>query len=382
MINKYKLKISGKNTRYFLDELIKRKINIYEINKSKNELIIIIVENQFNEVLEIRTSLKIDVIDRIGISKYKYFIKNNYIFILFFCLSIFYNIFLGNIIFDIDVVHSNKEIRNIIYNDLKYYGISKYNFKVSYEEKEKIKNKILMKERDLLEWIEIEEIGTKYVVNVERRKKNSKKDKCENRNIIARKDARILEISAESGEIVKKINDYVRKGDILISGVIHNKEDIVSNKCAIGNVYGEVWYKVNISLPKYYKEEKCTGDKNYGIVISFFDKNINLFNKFNNMKVKNIINLNNFFIPINISIVSYEEVKVTSKNFTYRNVDNDALEIAESKIKKYLKNKENVISKKVLKKDGKKSKIDVEVFVKVKEDITSYKVIEEKEVEE
>lgn len=382
MINKYKLKISGKNTRYFLDELIKRKINIYEINKSKNELIIIIDENQFNEVLEIRTSLNIDVIDRIGISKYKYFIKNNYIFILFFCLSIFYNIFLGNIIFDIDVVHSNKEIRNIIYNDLKYYGISKYNFKVSYEEKEKIKNKILMKERDLLEWIEIEEIGTKYVVNVERRKKNSKKDKCENRNIIARKDARILEISAESGEIVKKINDYVRKGDILISGVIHNKEDIVSNKCAIGNVYGEVWYKVNISLPKYYREEKCTGDKNYGMVISFFDKNINLFNKFNNMKVKNIINLNNFFIPINISIVSYEEVKVTSKNFTYRNVDNDALEIAESKIKKYLKNKENVISKKVLKKDGKKSKIDVEVFVKVKEDITSYKVIEEKEVEE
>lgn len=382
MINKYKLKISGKNTRYFLDELIKRKINIYEINKSKNELIIIIDENQFNEVLEIRTSLKIDVIDRFGISKYKYFIKNNYIFILFFCLSIFYNIFLGNIIFDIDVVHSNKEIRNIIYNDLKYYGISKYNFKVSYEEKEKIKNKILMKERDLLEWIEIEEIGTKYVVNVERRKKNSKKDKCENRNIIARKDARILEISAESGEIVKKINDYVRKGDILISGVIHNKEDIVSNKCAIGNVYGEVWYKVNISLPKYYREEKCTGGKNYGMVISFFDKNINLFNKFNNMKVKNIINLNNFFIPINISIVSYEEVKVTSKNFTYRNVDNDALEIAESKIKKYLKNKENVISKKVLKKDGKKSKIDVEVFVKVKEDITSYKVIEEKEVEE
>ena len=382
MINKYKLKISGKNTRYFLDELIKRKLKIYEINKSKNELIIIIDENQFNEVLEIRTSLNIDVIDRIGISKYKYFIKNNYIFILFFCLSIFYNIFLGNIIFDIDVVHSNKEIRNIIYNDLKYYGISKYNFKVSYEEKEKIKNKILMKERDLLEWIEIEEIGTKYVVNVERRKKNSKKDKCENRNIIARKDARILEISAESGEIVKKINDYVRKGDILISGVIHNKEDIVSNKCAIGNVYGEVWYKVNISLPKYYREEKCTGDKNYGMVISFFDKNINLFNKFNNMKVKNIINLNNFFIPINISIVSYEEVKVTSKNFTYRNVDNDALEIAESKIKKYLKNKENVISKKVLKKDGKKSKIDVEVFVKVKEDITSYKVIEEKEVEE
>ena len=77
MINKYKLKISGKNTRYFLDELIKRKINIYEINKSKNELIIIIDENQFNEVLEIRTSLKIDVIDRFGISKYKYFIKNN-----------------------------------------------------------------------------------------------------------------------------------------------------------------------------------------------------------------------------------------------------------------------------------------------------------------
>lgn len=382
MINKYKIRVVGKNTNHFFNELIKRKINIYEINKKKKNLIIVIDVEQYDDILSIETSCKIEIIDRIGISKYKYLLIKNYIFVLFFCLAILFSIFLSNIIFDVEVVHSNNKLKEVVYKDLEYYGIEKYRFKISYNEREKIKKKILKKEIDNLEWMEIEEIGTKYVINIEERKKNKNIKLCKNRNIVAKKDAMILEIKADSGEIVKKINDYVKKGDVLISGVIHNKEDVVSNKCAIGKVYGEVWYKINIILPIYYEEKRKTGNNSYGLELRVLNSSVDFFENYDDVYKNRVISFNTGILPIDINFVKYDEVNIIEKKYDIINVDKDALIIAEERLKKYFNDKEKVITKKVLKKEMKESKIYIEVFVKVKEDITSYEKIKEKEVEE
>ena len=66
----------------------------------------------------------------------------------------------------------------------------------------------------------------------------------------------ITSISSSSGEVVKKKYDYVKKGDVLISGFIYNKDKIMAKRCSIGKVLGEVWYKVNVFLPEVYYEEK------------------------------------------------------------------------------------------------------------------------------
>ena len=53
----------------------------------------------------------------------------------------------------------------------------------------------------------------------------------------------------------------------------------------------------------------------------------------------------------------------------------EALKIADKKIRDKLKDGEEILTKKVLKKEVNNSKIRVEVFLKVKEDITSYQEI-------
>ena len=376
MNSQYKIKITGKNNSYFLHEIIKKKINIYDLKKYDSYIVILIDAIQYSKLMEIKTSYKIEIIDRIGFCKFKYLFFNNIIFIIFLIMGVFINIFLSNIIFDVEVVHSNKNIRNIIYSDLKYYGIKKYNFKVSYNDKERIVKEILNKEKENLEWMEIEEIGTKYVVKVEQRKKNSKEEFCKNRNIVASREAMIMEINATSGEVVKKKYDYVKKGDVLISGIIHNKEDIVSMKCAAGEVFGEVWYKVLVSLPIDYKEEKITNNSNYGIEVKFLNNEYNIFNKYKNFNKKKFNIINNNLLPINISFVKYIELEVFDKKYNINNSSSDALNIASLKIKSKLGENEEVLSKKVLKKERKESKIEVEVFVKVKENITSYQEID------
>ena len=374
-MNKYRLNITGKNPDYFLRKVIDRGINIYDISKSSKCLIIEVDVSGYKKILDIKTSYQIEVIGVSGLLRVKEVISKYFFFILFFCFGIFLNIFLSNIIFDVEVVHSNKYIRDIVYDDLEEYGIKKFRFKVSFREKEEIVSKILSDEKEDLEWLEIEEVGTKYIVKVEQRKLNKKEEVCSNRNIVAKKNATILEIHAESGEVVKKRLDYVLAGDVIVSGVIHNKEEVVSVKCAVGKVYGEIWYKVVVELPTKYREVNVTGKSRYQLKVNFLDKDLILFNKFDTYKNKDIYVYRNKLLPFGISFSKYYETVEKNYNYTLDSSMDVALEIAEGKLLESLDSDAVVLSKKVLKNEIKNSKIMVEVFLKVKEDITSYQDI-------
>ena len=378
-MDRYKLCIRGKNPDYFLRKVIDRKINIYDIRKEVKKLYIVVDADGYKKVKKIKTSYDIEVVSVCGFLKVKEIVSKYFFFILFFIMGIIINIFLSNLIFDVEVIHSNKEIRDIIINDLKNLGISKFNFKVNFNEKEKIIKEILVKEKNDIEWLEIEEVGTKYIVKVEQRKLNDEEETCNNRNIVAKKNAVILEISAEVGEVAKKRNDYVLKDDVIISGVIHNKEDVVSKKCAKGRVYGEVWYQVNVELPTKFYESKNTGKNQYGIKYKFLNKNYIFFNQYKTYKERNLFEFGNQILPVRLSLVKLFETVEKKVLYTLDNCEDEALKIASEKLLLDLGKDDIILSKKVLKKQLKNSKIIVEVFFKVKEDITSYKeiVIEE-----
>lgn len=374
-MDKYKVLISGKNPDYFLKKVISNKINIYDICKNYNELIIVVDKDGFKKLNKLKTSYKLELICIYGKVKFIEIINKYFFFILFFLMGILLNIFFSKLILNIEVNHSNSYIREKVINELKKNNISKYKFKVSFLKREEIVNKILDENKDLFEWIEIEEVGCKYVVNVERRKLNKKEEVCVNRNIVAKKNAFIMSITATSGEVRKKKNDYVLSGDVIVSGVIYNKEDVVSYKCATGKIYGEVWYKVDVFLPVNYYEENLTGRSKISLDFKFFNKEYLLLNSYINYRKKNIINFDSSLLPISFGISRYLETNVVDYKYTLDNCSDEALKIADKKIRDKLKDGEEILTKKVLKKEVNNSKIRVEVFLKVKEDITSYQEI-------
>lgn len=376
MINRYKLKISGKNPKYFIKTLIQEKILFYNLESTKDNIKITVSYEDYLKIKEIKTTYKIEIINRYGKSKLKYLFDKYLFFIMSLLFGIIIIYLLSNIIFKVEVIHSSKYIRNLVKNDLEDLGIKKYRFKVSFEKQEEIVRKILEKEKDNIEWLEIENIGTSYTVKVEQRKKNKEEKECKKRNIVARKDAMILQIDALEGEVVKKKYDYVKKGDVIISGLIYNKETIVSKRCATGNVYGEVWYKVTVDVPINYKEVTTTGKSKYKLEVSLFNNNYTLFNKYKTYKRKKISLIKSNILPIEINLTNYLETKEKKEFYTLKNVGNKALKLAEEKLKTTLTENDSVISKNVLKKVRKKSRIEVEVFFKVKEDITDTVSIE------
>jgi similar to stage IV sporulation protein len=324
-----------------------------------------------------KTTYKIEIIDRFGISRYKYLFKKYYLFIICFIIGIIINIFLSNIIFKIEVDNPDTSLVKTIIYDLDKYGIRKYKFKVSYNKLQSIKKNILEKEKDKIEWLEIEEIGTKYKISVEERKININNSTCNSRHIISKKNALITSIRASSGEIVKKVNDYVSQGEIIVSGVIYNKDKAVSLKCATGVVYGEVWYKVKVNIPKNYIIKKDTGNYSYGIKFKLLKKEYNLLNNYLLYK-NNVYNIiESKIIPISFGISKYKEEKIIKYD-----INTLAINKAVNKIKKNLNEDDVVLSKKVLKKRVNNSKIEVEVFIKVNENITDYLDITDLDINE
>ena len=372
MTNKYKLLIVGKNPKRFLDNLISLKISLYDVKLTDKELTIVVDLDDYDKILKLKTSYKIKVIDYYGLVKYENILKKYNVFFICLIIGLVLIKVLSSIIFDIDIEHPKSEIRELVLADLEEFGISKYHFKVSYDEKEKIIKKILHKETDRLEWLEIDSIGTKYVVKVEERIKNDPKIDNTFQHIVAKKDAMILQIQASSGEIKVSKNDYVKKGDILISGFITKDEEIKKKVKAVGTVYGEVWYQAEITLPKVYKEIKYTKNSKKRFQVKFLSHDFLLFDfkPYKTYESSNITLLENRLLPMSFNYSKVSETKEITKRYTGTKGEKEAFKLAEKNLKKKLSVNDSIISKKVLKKKEKDSKIIIDIFFKVKEDIT------------
>ena len=308
-----------------------------------------------------------------GIKKY---IKTNYVILLAILFSIIVVFFLSNIILSVEINHSNKKLKNMILDDLKDYGITKYHFKVSYQRKEKIKKKILFKRRKRISYMEIMNSGTKYIVNIEERKDKKESTNKTPRHIVASDDALIVDIDASQGEIVKKVNDYVKRGDIIVSGIIHNKEKETSKVHSRGKVIGELWYKVTVVLPNTYVDEIVLNRKHKIISLKAFNKYLNIRKYKTSIIIKERVLYKNKILPLSINYVEEEKVKRIRKKYTDQKVKETAFKIATNKLKEQVGKDIIILEKQTLKKLEKDSKIEVDIFLKIQKDITEFIDIE------
>lgn len=374
----YIIKIEGRRPSSLLSLLIILKIPFIKKKETKDYLILEIEEEYFQKIKKLAPTYEITILKRTGKAYLIHLYKTKKIFLYSIIFAFLVIILLTNIIFSVRVVETDKEIKDMILTDLRENGITRFRFKVSYKRKEAIREKILEKEKDYLEWLEIEEIGTMYQVKVIRRINNPKEEELKPRSIVAKKKGRITRIEADYGEVTTKKNDVVDKGDTLISGLIKNKEEIKTKVAARGKVYAEVWYQVNLNLPTLYQEEIKTGNKKNTLEIIFLDKNIfisELF-KYNNSISKETVLYNNPLIPFRISFTKKEEIKLKQVAYQEDKTLKKIKKLAVDKLKQRIGNDIKILAINVLKKKASADKIEVELFFKVEEDITSYESLE------
>ena len=379
--NKVKLNIKGKNIERFIKRLKTNKIDLLKIEYLKyNEINIIIYQKDYDKVLDLKTIYEIDKIDIYGIIKIKKVINVYKYILIFLALGIVLIIFLSNIVFNIEVVHTDSEIRKFLLTELEKYGLKKYHFKKSYQEIQNIKNNILNEYKDKIEWLEIEESGTSYIIRLESRIIPDNEVNNNKQNVVASKSAVLKKIVAENGEIVKNINSYVNQGDTVISGNIYLNDEVKDTIRAEGKIYGEVWYNVNVSYPYIYSEIKELDNYQEIYTLKLFNKSIELtFNKFKDKRIEEEKILFHPFLPISLVKQKQKEIETISLVLTSDEAKDKAIQEAIKKMEEQLADDEKIIDYQVLKVNIKEDEVVLDIFFTVYENITSYSKIEGEE---
>jgi len=109
-------------------------------------------------------------------------------------------------------------------------------------------------------WVGIEKQGTKLGITVIESSRPEQTKLQGPRDLVASADAVVTRIVAESGRPKVARNDRVRKGDVLISGIVGEGErtQAVISK---GEVRGLVWYEFKIESPLEREVKAYTGEE-------------------------------------------------------------------------------------------------------------------------
>ena len=378
MNSKVKIIISGKNPDYFVKRYIFNKIIFYNYKLiNHNSVSMVILYDDYLKLIKIKSIYKINIDKLYGMKKYEYIFRKYYVFIISLIISIIFLFIISNVIFEIDIVHNDKNIRKLVSENLNDYGIKKYRIIPSFNKRKKIINNIINKNKETIEWMEMERKGSKIIVKITERRKNKKEEDNGPRHIIAKKSGVITKIEATSGVILKKKNDYVSKGDIIISGDVIKDETVKGQVKAKGLVYAEVWYKVNVTYPLKYKEVVYLDDVKNNLVFSFINKNISLRKGYENFSnERKFVLIKNKIFPISVNIEKQRKVKIINKKYKKEDAILLATKLAESNLKNKLDKTSYIVSKKTLNLNLYNSKIEVDVFFKVNENITDYKKVD------
>ena len=363
------IKIDGYSYNEVVRFLLKRNIFYKDLTSKDNYVTLIIKLTDYKKVKREIASAKI--IKYLGVNGFLSWFKRHWVILLSFILSYAVLLALSNVIFDIEIVTSNQELKRVISLYLDDYNIKKYKFMKSSEELNKIKEEILSENKDTLEWIEFERTGTKYTINLTERIINAKDGEKVPSDIVASKDATILYMVTKSGTRIKDLNEVVKKGEVIISGNIMKDENLVEQVEADGEVFGETWYTVTTTVPYTHVEYEKTGTTINHIYMNIFGKKITLMGKYETNESMNTttVLLDKPYLFFNIMKEQKELYKYVTHNLSEEEAYEEAIKRSDKGVEDSLDYGEYIIDKKVLKKNVYSSKIEVEVFYKVYESI-------------
>lgn len=183
----------------------------------------------------------------------------------------------GRVIWDFEIT-GNKNISDIeIIEVLESLGcgpgamISEIDFDM-------IQNDALLKS-DNLAWISVNMDGN--LARVEVREKRivpikGAPPKGSYANIVAAEDGVIELCKVRNGEVCVEIGDVVKKGELLISGVIDVGENDIRYEYADGEIMARVSRRIESFVPYKYTENVPTGEKKTDLTLKIFGKMIKL----------------------------------------------------------------------------------------------------------
>ena len=222
-----------------------------------------------------KTNMKLKILEKHGLP---YFFKKNKkraVFLVGFIMASMLLYVLSLFVWEVTVVGESHLVAESILKQIekKYVPLGTMKKEVNCTKLEEM----LRKDFDEISWVSCELKGTGLTIYLEEGMAPLKKDVAvETGDIVASKDAVITKMITRAGTPVAKVNDTVKKRDILISGTIYIYDDNnevleTSYIAADGDVYGTRTYTYEDYVNLQYYEKKYYEKSHKYITLYFMD---------------------------------------------------------------------------------------------------------------
>jgi similar to stage IV sporulation protein len=194
-------------------------------------------------------------------------------------------------------------------------------------------------------------------------------------NVVASKDGILLKMFSYKGQPLVQVGDYIKKGQILITGIITDSANVPTKIVhAMGLVMAKTWYESIQEVNLDYKYETRTGRLKKKVYYNIMGKRICIKNdnidfvKYDKIEEKNMLKISGLETPIEVITEYYYEKVENHKKLEYEEAVDLALKNAEESVNKMLPENVKVIDKKIDKEMG-NGKVKVRLLYVVEESI-------------
>lgn len=340
------LSIEGFFIERFINICMNKKIFLQDIKRENSTYLKVkILKSDFKEIRHIakKTRCKIRIEKKSGfpfiINKYR---KRKIFAVAILVIAIFIFI-LTRFIWNIEVIGNENIPKEEIISIAKEYGIDVGKLKSNINT-EKISNEIRLK-RDDISWVGIKVKGTNIIISVKEGIEVPEIiDKNEVCNIVSTKDAIISKIVVQNGTARVNVGDKVKKGDILVQGIMESEITEPRLVHAEADVYGKIYFEKEKKEEFVQNEKVKTGNEEHKNEICINNFKINLYKRVSNFEnydticaSKKIKLFSNFYIPIEIKQITNIETKIEQKTYSEEELKNKILNELEEELEKEYK---------------------------------------------
>lgn len=381
-----RIRISGSRIELFLNEANRKKIFLWEIRRMDSETLECNIKRtdiwRMRKIRK-RTNSSFVFVERYGLPfQLKQLLMNkgfligvSSFFVMLFMLS--------NMVFGIHIKGASPVVEELIRKELDVLGIKEGAFIFQLDDPETIQKKLTNQIAEIT-WIGVQLNGTTYQFQVVEKEEPVKEKVAPPQHIIASKEAMITKIYSENGRAVVKVNQFVKKGQLLISGFIGKEgEKKQISVPANGVVLGETWYHSHIEVPIKSTFTTLTGNvqKKYYIELGNFQLKIWGFEKKKYKLVEVQEEKKNFYlfkwkIPITFNVKKIYEKNELERQYTLEEAIQVGKESGEKELKKKLPKDAMIKEVKILHQKVSSGKVNISIYFVVEEDITAIKPIQ------
>jgi len=380
------LACEGENIEEVFNLCLKSNIKLWHVKQIKKDTYKVTIEKKhfhtFEEICE-NNNIQLKVLKERGLPFLFKILFTKKEILISTVISIILLFTLSNIIWSVNIEGLPEELEHKVAERLETYGVKRGAFIFNTPEPSIIQQQLINEISELL-WIGVEISGTSFVLKGVEKIIVEEGEELAPRDLIASKNAIIKDMYVKRGLAIVKRNDYVKKDALLITGVLQENEE--SNHPILvpaeGEVIGETWYEVTVTVPLEGNYERLTGKRHDKTYLQLYSYEIPI-PSFKKEEFKDFVVIDQIYpikfllwnTPLNIKKrMIYEKIKqnfILSKEQALEKGKETAIQTLKRKIGEDI----TVITNKVLQETEENGKVNLILFVSLEENIVKSKPI-------